>query len=165
MRMKKGKETRAPLESLPSTVVVRQRKIGACARAWTQTVKRADPRLQRSSSKARRIIKALIFSWLTILVVVSSLGRSLALCFFGCSSRQHMMDKKPTSIFLIGMMASGKSTVGRRLAERLGWAFYDGQKRLMSVIKRRAAVCRSPISLKKKERRDFELGKRRCWLS
>ena len=31
----------------------------------------------------------------------------------------------PTSIFLIGMMASGKSTVGRCLAEKLGWDFFD----------------------------------------
>src|SRR4051812_17978196 len=28
-------------------------------------------------------------------------------------------------IFLIGFMASGKTTVGRLLAERLGWAFVD----------------------------------------
>ena len=82
MRMKKGKETRAPLESLPSTVVVRQRKIGACARAWTQTVKRFDPRLQRSSSKAKRIIKVLTSSCLTIPAIRSGLVRRLALCFF-----------------------------------------------------------------------------------
>ncbi|MBA2566089.1 MAG: shikimate kinase [Gemmatimonadetes bacterium] len=30
-----------------------------------------------------------------------------------------------TSIALVGMMGSGKSTVGTLLAERLGWAFYD----------------------------------------
>lgn len=71
-----------------------------------------------------------------------------------------MTDKKPTSIFLIGMMASGKSTVGRRLAERLGWAFYDADREIETR-------CGVPISyiLKKKERRDFELGKRKCWLS
>ena len=34
-------------------------------------------------------------------------------------------SKTPTSIFLIGMMASGKSTVGRCLAEKLGWDFFD----------------------------------------
>ena len=62
-----------------------------------------------------------------------------------------MTDKKPTSIFLIGMMASGKSTVGRRLAERLGL--------------RKKKVVQFRIFLKKKERRDFELGKRKCWLS
>ena len=49
------------------------------------------------------------------------------------------MDKKPTSIFLIGMMASGKSTVGRRLAERLGWAFYDADREI-------EARCGVPIS-------------------
>lgn len=29
------------------------------------------------------------------------------------------------SIFLIGMMASGKSTIGRTLAKKLGWGYYD----------------------------------------
>lgn len=29
------------------------------------------------------------------------------------------------SVFLIGMMASGKSTVGKKLAKRLDWAFFD----------------------------------------
>ncbi|HEV3038873.1 MAG TPA: shikimate kinase [Candidatus Angelobacter sp.] len=29
------------------------------------------------------------------------------------------------SIFLVGFMGAGKSTVGRILAQRLGWAFYD----------------------------------------
>ena len=71
-----------------------------------------------------------------------------------------MTDKKPTSIFLIGMMASGKSTVGRRLAERLGWRFT-----MPTAKSRRAVVYQYPIFLKKKERRDFELGKRKCWLS
>lgn len=41
-----------------------------------------------------------------------------------------MTEKKPTSIFLIGMMASGKTTVGRRLAERLGWEFYDTDREI-----------------------------------
>ena len=50
-----------------------------------------------------------------------------------------MTDKKLTSIFLIGMMASGKSTVGRRLAERLGWAFYYADRE-------REARCGVPIS-------------------
>ncbi len=36
-----------------------------------------------------------------------------------------MKEKEPTSIFLVGMMASGKTTIGRHLAERLGWRFYD----------------------------------------
>ncbi len=33
--------------------------------------------------------------------------------------------KAPAAIFLIGMMASGKSTVGRCIAEKLGWEFFD----------------------------------------
>lgn len=32
---------------------------------------------------------------------------------------------KDAPIFLIGFMASGKTTVGRRLAERMGWSFRD----------------------------------------
>jgi len=38
------------------------------------------------------------------------------------------MPGSPTtrhSIFLVGFMGAGKSTVGRMLAERLGWEFYD----------------------------------------
>lgn len=31
----------------------------------------------------------------------------------------------PPIIYLIGFMGAGKSTVGRRLAERLGWSFLD----------------------------------------
>lgn len=57
-----------------------------------------------------------------------------------------MTDKKPTSIFLIGMMASGKSTVGRRLAERLGWAFYDADREIETR-------CGVPISYILKRRR------------
>jgi len=30
-----------------------------------------------------------------------------------------------TTIFLVGMMASGKSTVGRVLADALGYTFFD----------------------------------------
>jgi shikimate kinase len=38
-----------------------------------------------------------------------------------------MSGAPPTrqSVFLIGFMGAGKSTVGRILAQRLGWAFYD----------------------------------------
>ena len=41
-----------------------------------------------------------------------------------------MTEKKPTSIFLIGMMASGKTTIGKRLAERLGWEFFDTDREI-----------------------------------
>jgi|GEM_PF-5659913 len=67
-----------------------------------------------------------------------------------------MTDKKPTSIFLIGMMASGKSTVGSGSV---------GRFTMPTAKSRRAVVYQYPIFLKKKERRDFELGKRKCWLS
>ncbi len=33
--------------------------------------------------------------------------------------------KRTPGIYLVGFMASGKSTIGRRLAHRLGWNFFD----------------------------------------
>src|SRR5580700_5205858 len=33
--------------------------------------------------------------------------------------------KRTPGIYVVGFMASGKSTVGRHLAHRLGWNFYD----------------------------------------
>jgi shikimate kinase len=33
--------------------------------------------------------------------------------------------KRTPGIYLLGFMASGKSTVGRHLADRLGWSFFD----------------------------------------
>ena len=33
--------------------------------------------------------------------------------------------KRTPGIYLVGFMASGKSTIGRRLAEELGWGFVD----------------------------------------
>ncbi len=41
------------------------------------------------------------------------------------------MDKPGTiPIFLVGMMGAGKTTVGRRLAYRLGWGFVDSDREL-----------------------------------
>ena len=33
--------------------------------------------------------------------------------------------KRTPGIYLVGFMGSGKSTVGRKLAERIGWPFHD----------------------------------------
>jgi shikimate kinase len=33
--------------------------------------------------------------------------------------------KQTPGVYVVGFMAAGKSTVGRRLAERLGWSFFD----------------------------------------
>ena len=35
-----------------------------------------------------------------------------------------------TAVFLVGMMGAGKTTVGRRLARRLGWPFLDADREL-----------------------------------
>jgi shikimate kinase len=39
----------------------------------------------------------------------------------------------PSPVLLVGFMGSGKSTVGRRLAQRLGWYFVDLDDRIESV--------------------------------
>jgi len=33
--------------------------------------------------------------------------------------------KRTPGIYLVGFMGSGKSTIGRLLAHRLGWSFFD----------------------------------------
>ena len=43
-----------------------------------------------------------------------------------------MTDKQ--RIFLIGLPASGKTTIGRWLAERLGWEFYDIDEAIISKM-------------------------------
>lgn len=46
----------------------------------------------------------------------------------------------PGAIFMIGMMASGKSTIGKHLAARLGWEFVDSDKAIEEA-------CGVPISM------------------
>jgi len=43
--------------------------------------------------------------------------------------------KRTPGIYLVGFMASGKSTVGRHLAHRLGWSFYDTDDEIESAEK------------------------------
>jgi shikimate kinase len=37
-------------------------------------------------------------------------------------------------VLLVGMMAAGKSTVGRRLADQLGWSYYDNEELLRRAV-------------------------------
>ena len=37
----------------------------------------------------------------------------------------NLILKRTPAIYLVGFMGSGKTTVGRLLAERLGWSFVD----------------------------------------
>src|SRR3954471_2598998 len=41
--------------------------------------------------------------------------------------------KQTPGIYLVGFMASGKSTVGRHLAHRLGWNFFDTDAEIESA--------------------------------
>jgi shikimate kinase len=43
--------------------------------------------------------------------------------------------KRTPGIYLVGFMASGKSTVGRHLAHRLGWNFFDTDHEIESAEK------------------------------
>ena len=54
---------------------------------------------------------------------------------------ENTVATQPTSIFLIGMMASGKSTIGRALARTLGWPFFDVDRE----IEKRSGVAISTI--------------------
>src|SRR5260370_36442454 len=40
--------------------------------------------------------------------------------------------KRTPGIYLVGFMGSGKSTVGKLLAERLGWSFVDLDEEIVS---------------------------------
>ena len=37
---------------------------------------------------------------------------------------------KHTNVFLVGLMAVGKSSVGRQLADELGYSFYDSDREI-----------------------------------
>ena len=38
------------------------------------------------------------------------------------------------NIVLVGMMGSGKSHIGRKLAQRLGWQFVDTDRRIERAV-------------------------------
>jgi shikimate kinase len=47
--------------------------------------------------------------------------------------------KRTPGVYVVGFMASGKSTVGRHLAHRLGWNFFDIDNEIESAEKRTIA--------------------------
>ncbi len=46
---------------------------------------------------------------------------------YSCKKKHHMILKlkRTPGVYLVGFMASGKTTIGRLLADELGWAFAD----------------------------------------
>lgn len=48
-------------------------------------------------------------------------------------------ERPPPSIVLVGMMAAGKSSVGRRLAERRGWTMFDSDRQIEAETGRTVA--------------------------
>ena len=47
--------------------------------------------------------------------------------------------KRTPGIYMVGFMASGKSTIGRLLAERIGWHFFDLDEEIEAARKMRIA--------------------------
>lgn len=47
--------------------------------------------------------------------------------------------KRTPGIYIVGFMASGKSTIGRALAHRLGWSFFDSDDEIEAAEKCRIA--------------------------
>lgn len=47
----------------------------------------------------------------------------------------HLRLKRTPGLYLVGFMGSGKSTVGRLLAHRLGWNFFDLDREIEAVEK------------------------------
>jgi shikimate kinase len=46
------------------------------------------------------------------------------------------LPEPASSIVLVGMMAAGKTSVGRRLAERRGWEFFDSDRQVEAMTGR-----------------------------
>ena len=75
-------------------------------------------------------------------------------------SEKNMQQRQKQSVILVGMMASGKSTVGAELARRLGWDFFDTDE-VIAKEKESPFLRFSP----KKGKRSFGATKRGRWQS
>ncbi|HEY5437578.1 MAG TPA: shikimate kinase [Acidimicrobiales bacterium] len=54
------------------------------------------------------------------------------------STREELPPSKRDRLFLIGMMGVGKTTVGRMVAAKVGWAFFDSDDQLLAATGRTA---------------------------
>src|SRR5947209_7369922 len=49
--------------------------------------------------------------------------------------RMNLTLKRTPGLYVVGFMASGKSTIGRALAHRLGWSFFDSDEEIEAAEK------------------------------
>ncbi|HSK94052.1 MAG TPA: shikimate kinase [Candidatus Angelobacter sp.] len=71
------------------------------------------------------------------------------------------MDERPRRVFIIGLMGSGKSTIGRRLSNRIGWPYVDNDELVVRATGRSApeiVAADGADALHEAELRAFEHG-------
>jgi shikimate kinase len=69
--------------------------------------------------------------------------------------------KQPLRVVLVGMMGSGKTTVGRALAERTGWPYVDNDRlldRLVSLTPKQILAEQGEEALRRSESAALALG-------
>ena len=72
-----------------------------------------------------------------------------------------MTSGGPCRVILIGMMGSGKSTIGRRLAARTGWPYLDNDelvRRAHGTTARRILAARGEVAMRQAESDALALG-------
>src|SRR5262249_52422608 len=95
-----------------------------------RTVRARHPPRHRARCSDRRYTSARL-----------AVGARLALVSLDCRApyggdardRMNLKLKRTPGVYLVGFMASGKSTVGRHLARRMGWSFFDTDEEIASA--------------------------------
>lgn len=64
---------------------------------------------------------------------------------------------RPDQVVLLGVMGTGKSTVGQLVASRLGWPFWDNDDRLVQQAGRTAAAIASTLGVAALHEREAEV--------